>query len=201
MSFTKSSYHGLVVIIIAILLSACGSAPVQEGGDGTINPNARVVDVPDAARSDYQDVLKAIDNKSWSTAQNLLEKMQATYPDLLSVKTMLGWVYWQSGNIEKAEAQLEPVTQTRGLYKSDAFNYLAIIYREQGKFSEAEAVYKNAIGIWPRDSVLYKNLGILYELYFGRLKDALASYKQAQSFNSSDKQLNGWIKDLERRVK
>lgn len=190
----------LIFFGFAVLLSACGSAPTQNGGPGNINPRARLVEIPDAAKNDYQKVLQAIDKKNWSAAQSLLEQMQTAYPKLVSVNTMLGWTYWQAGKIEQAQAQLLAVTETRNLYKPDAFKYLAVIYREQGEFIKAEKLYKKALGTWPRDTELYKNLGILYELYLGRLNDALGAYKQAQAIDGKDKQLNGWVKDLERRT-
>jgi len=186
--------------LLVILLSACGSAPTQDGSIGSVNPNARIVDVPDAARSEYQNVLIAINNKNWSSAQTLLESMQSKYPKLMSVNTMLGWTYWQAGKTKQAETELLSVTEAKGVYKSDAYNYLAIIYREQGEFVKAEKLYQQAIKIWPGDPVLHKNLGILYELYLGRLSDALSSYKQAQAITDKDKTLNGWVKDLERRT-
>ncbi|MGH1438938.1 MAG: tetratricopeptide repeat protein [Cellvibrionaceae bacterium] len=197
----KARYLPLIYSsLLALFLSACGSAPTQDDASGTINPNARTVDIPAAATSEYQDVLRAIDAKKWSRAQSLLESMQSKYPNLASVNTMLGWTYWQAGKTKQAETELQAVTQQKGLYKSDAFNYLAIIYREQGKFVKAEKLYQQALRTWPRDPVLHKNLGILYELYLGRLKDALSAYKQAQAINGNDKKLNGWIKDLERRT-
>lgn len=187
-------------IALSVLLSGCGSTPTQDGGDGAVNSNARTVNVPDGAVSDYQDVLKAINDKKWEQAKTLLEKMQVTYPQLRSVTAMQGWVYWQMGDVEKAEATLKPLAEEKNLYRSDAYNYLAIVYREQGKFAEAEAVYKNAIAIWPKDPVLHKNLGILYDLYMNRTKEALSAYKQAQSLGDGDKQLDIWVKDLERRI-
>jgi Flp pilus assembly protein TadD len=118
----------------------------------------------------------------------------------MSINTMLGWTYWQAGKTKQAETELLAVTESKGLYKSEAYNYLAIIYREQGEFVKAEKLYLQAIKIWPGDPVLHKNLGILYELYLGRLNDALSSYKQAQAINDKDKVLNTWVKDLERRT-
>jgi len=190
----------LYVGALLLFLSACGSAPTQDQSNRTVNPNARSVDIPDSARSEYQNVLRAIDAKNWASAQGLLETMQSKYPNLASINTMLGWTYWQAGKEKQAETELLAVTKLKDIYKSDAFNYLAIIYREQGEFVKAEKLYKQALGVWPRDPVLHKNLGILYELYLGRLKDALNSYKQAQAINGNDKKLNGWVKDLERRT-
>jgi len=186
--------------ILLLVLSACGSAPVQDESNGSVNPSARSVTIPDTAVGEYQDVLRALEAKNWDSAESLLVAMQSKYPNLASIDTMLGWTYWQAGKIKQAETELEAVTKQKGLYKSDAFNYLAIIYREQGEFTKAEKLYRQALRTWPKDLVLHKNLGILYELYLGRLSDALNSYKQAQAIYGDDKRLNGWIKDLERRT-
>jgi Flp pilus assembly protein TadD len=197
----QSRARSLILLsLVVVFLSACGSAPTQDGSYGIVNRNARLVDIPDAARSEYQNVLKAINNKNWSETQTLLESMQSKYPSLMSINTMLGWTYWQAGKTKQAETELLAVTESKGLYKSEAYNYLAIIYREQGEFVKAEKLYLQAIKIWPGDPVLHKNLGILYELYLGRLNDALSSYKQAQAINDKDKVLNTWVKDLERRT-
>ncbi|MGH1486809.1 MAG: tetratricopeptide repeat protein [Cellvibrionaceae bacterium] len=187
------------VFALLLLLSACGSAPTQQSGN--INPKARPVDIPDAASAQYQQVLVAVEQKDWATAESLLLQMQSSYPRILSLKASLGWVYWQANKTEQAVTKLESLIDGKALYKSDAYNYLAIIYREQGSFKESETLYKQALQIWPGDAVLHKNLGILYELYLGRLPEALASYKQAQAINRGDKRLNGWVKDLERRTK
>ncbi len=196
------SSHKLILAclcVLVVLLSACGSTPSQQGS-GTTNNRVKAVDVPDAAKNEYKSALAAIDKKDWGRAETVLQKMQASYPKLLSTKATLGWVYWQSGKTEKAIAELQAAIDTKKLYRSDAYNYLAIIYRGEGKFNQAEKLYKQAIQIWPGDAVLHKNLGILYELYLGRLTDALKYYKQAQAINKKDKRLNGWVKDLERRT-
>ena len=47
----------------------------------------------------------------------------------------------------------------------------------------------------------YLNLGILYELYLGRLPEALAAYRQYQSLSSEpNRKVVGWVVDLERRL-
>lgn len=195
--FMRIITQWLLVIATVALISACGSSPTT--GSGNINPNVKPVEVPEAASKAYQKVLAAINNKKWDKAETLLIKLQSTYPELLSLQVITGWVHWQAGNAEKAEAQLEGLTKKK-LYKPDAFVYLAVIYRQQGKFSKAESVYQKALKIWPGDPVLHKNLGILYELYLGQLENARASYRQAQELSFKDKQLDGWVKDLTRRT-
>jgi tetratricopeptide (TPR) repeat protein len=192
----------VMAVTVAGLLSACGSAPTQPSqASGRVNPNVKAANVPEAARGEYLRVLAAVEKQDWVTAEPLLIQMQASYPKLSSIRAMLGWIYWQGGKAEQAITYLDDLTQQQALYKSDAYNYLAIIYREQGKFTQAETVYKQALVIWPQDPVLHKNIGILYELYLIRLPDALVHYQQVLAFEGDNKQINGWVKDLQRRTK
>jgi tetratricopeptide (TPR) repeat protein len=181
------------------LLSACGSAPTQDGQAPA--RKLKPVDVPQVAQAEYQVVLKSIDVQNWPKATKVLQQMQTSYPQLLALKVSLGWVYWQSGNIDQSKKELKAAIATNKLYRPDAYNYLAIIHREKGEFSEAESLYAKALTIWPADSTLHINLGILYDLYLGQLGKALEHYRQAQRSRTNDRQLAGWIKDLERRTK
>ncbi len=189
----------LLALLSAMLLSACGSSPTKDAS-GTINPKAAAVEVSAAAAQSYQAALTAMDKKQWDRAGQLLQQMRVTYPSLTSVQVAQAWVHWQSGKAEEAVVALQALIAEKPLYKSDAYNYLAVIYREQGQFAKAENLYKDALQIWPGDALLYKNLGILYDLYLDRSKDALTLYRQAQNLGGNDKQLAGWIKDLERRT-
>ena len=185
------------LLLLLLLLSACGSAPTSDSGN--INPRLRPVAVPAEAQQGYQRVLAAINKKHWDVAEGLLTDLRSSYPQLLSLQATQGWVYWQAGKTDQALAILEPLVKRR-LYKSDAHHYLGIIYRQQGRFTQAESLYKKALKVWPGDPILHKNLGILYELYLGRLDLALTHYRQAQALDQKDKKLKAWVKDLERRT-
>jgi tetratricopeptide (TPR) repeat protein len=195
----KNLLQNLSVLTLVALLSACGSAPTQD----SVKParNLKPVEVPQLAKAEYEVVIKAIDAQNWPKAAKVLQGMQQSYPQLLSLRVSSAWVSWQSGNTEQAIKELQSVIATNKLYKPDAYNYLAIINREQGKFNEAEKVYLEALEIWPNDSATHINLGILYELYMAQLPKALEHYRQAQRARSNDRLLSGWVKDLERRTK
>ena len=47
-----------------------------------------------------------------------------------------------------------------------------------GRFSEAEQSYTKALAVWQHDADTHRNLGILYELYMGRLLEAQQHYLQ-----------------------
>lgn len=157
--------------------------------------------IPSGAKRDYDAALVFIDNKDWSSAIAQLQKIAMQHPELQGAGVALGWAHWQSGDKVTATAKLQYAIDANKLTRADAYNYLAIINREQGKFDNAEALYKKAIDQWPNDPVLHENLGVLYELYLGRLDDALIAYKQAQEIKGgADKKLKGWIKVLARKT-
>lgn len=157
--------------------------------------------IPSGAKRDYDAALVLIDNKDWSNAIAQLQKIAMQYPELEGAGVALAWAHWQSGDKVVATQKLQYSIDTNNLTRADAYNYLAIISREQGKFEDAEALYKKAIDRWPNDPVLFENLGVLYELYLGRLPDALNAYKQAQEIKGgTDKKLKGWIKVLARKT-
>ncbi|MBX2808995.1 MAG: tetratricopeptide repeat protein [Cellvibrionaceae bacterium] len=208
MHFINASFLSAIIneriiacVVFALLLSACGA--VQE--KNTAGDRLQRVTVPASAQQAYRQVLDIIDAQQWDKAEVLLQQMLLDYPQLLSLRASLGWVYWQANNIEAAITTLTPLLDNPALYKPDAFNTLAIIYREQGDFQQAAKHYQQAIAIWPNDPLLHQNLGILYDLYLGELDKALRHYRQAQGLQvkknkKKNKQLNGWIKDLERRL-
>ena len=157
--------------------------------------------IPSGAKRDYDAALVFIDNKDWSKAIAQLQKIVVQYPELQGAGVALAWAYWQSGDKATAAPKLQSLIDANKLTRADAYNYLAIINREQGKFANAEALYKKAINQWPNDPVLHENLGVLYELYLGRLDDALLAYRQAQEIKGGvDKKLKGWIKVLARKT-
>jgi Flp pilus assembly protein TadD len=83
----------------------------------------------------------------------------------------------------------------------DAYNQLAILQREQGRFNEAEANYQKALTIWPFHAESHRNIGILYDLYLGKNAEALAHFEAYQQLRGDgDKQVTGWIADLQRRL-
>jgi len=78
---------------------------------------------------------------------------------------------------------------------------LGVLLRQRGEFDAAEDHYLACLEYRPEYQAAYLNLGILYDLYLGRLDDALAAYRQYQSLASEpDNRVNGWVVDLERRV-
>ena len=86
-------------------------------------------------------------------------------------------------------------------FNCTAHNELAVLSRLHGDFATAESHYLACIERVPGFRAAYLNLGILNELYLGKLDEALVYYRQYQSFlNEPDRRVQGWVMDLERRL-
>ena len=58
------------------------------------------------------------------------------------------------------------------------------------------------LNLWGGYAPAYRNLGILYDLYFGDIEKALGYYQDYQAFFAEpNRQVKGWIVDIERRLK
>ncbi|MEW8027366.1 MAG: tetratricopeptide repeat protein [Candidatus Thiodiazotropha sp.] len=113
----------------------------------------------------------------------------------------LGIIQLNEGEPAKAAASFTTALELKP-DSLPAHNQLAVALRMQGKFQQAEQTYRTALKIEPDYLLAHRNLGILYDLYLSKPKLALQHYKRCQALgDSNDKEIGGWILDLERRIK
>lgn len=216
-------------LVSIILLSACATAPqpankpVQpESSDvGTASTAFNAVlpagpitvnlylDSPAPApsralRGDFAEALAHMDNQRWSQARQALQAIVATEPNLSTPWLNLGIVWVELNEPDQARAAFERALASNPL-NVDAYNRLAALERREGQFSEAEKLYQDALAVWPHSVASHKNLGVLYDLYLGNWPQALLHYEAAQYIveqtkGEPDRQLAGWIIDLQRRI-
>ncbi len=157
--------------------------------------------VPEPAKREYTAIKGLMNEKKWAQAKGLLNLMVETYPSLSGPYINLGIVHHILGEYEQAEKALNFAIETNP-NNLDAYTRLGFLYRELGRFSEAEAIYLKALSIWPHHLASTRNLGILYDLYMGRFEDALTYYQLSQKIvGGENRELKGWIVDLQRRMK
>jgi lipoprotein NlpI len=83
----------------------------------------------------------------------------------------------------------------------DAHTLLGVMARQAGDFQTAEKQYRTCLLVRPDFKDAYLNLGILYELYLGKLDLALDAYRSYQGLlDEPDRKVQGWVMDLERRL-
>lgn len=78
------------------------------------------------------------------------------------------------------------------------WNWLGILYRESGKYDQAEQAYLRALALKPGDPAVVLNLAMLYDVYLKRPDDALARYREYQTLTGNKElKVTAWIKAIE----
>lgn len=221
MKFIK--HLGLIFFVIAFM-QGCASQPsaqkqnaAQRGDEpvtlaaaggsilpaGPVTPNPYLQSKPsvnNATAQAFAQATRAMRSKQWPQAEAALTQITAQHKNFSGAWLNLGLVYRAQGEDKRAEAAFTQAITANHL-NVDAYNQLAILQREQGRFNDAEANYKKALTVWPFHAESHKNIGILYDLYLGKNAEALAHFEAYRQLRGDgDKQLLGWIADLQRRL-
>lgn len=182
------------------VLATDGSEPVSEPFVAIPKPASTSVSVPQSARDEFAQARQSMAQKRWSEAAERLLVMTETYPKLAGVYVNLGIAYTELEKLEDAESAYRFAIEKNPL-NFDAYTNLGVLLRTQGKFDDAERVYLSALDKWPHHQPSLINLGVLYDLYMGKLPEALSQFELAQKLNvEEDRKLKGWIVDLKRRL-
>ncbi|MDO3384620.1 tetratricopeptide repeat protein [Gilvimarinus sp. SDUM040013] len=221
-----NSLHSLALAtIVTCLFAGCATTPEPEPasetqqadatstfiaalppGPVTLNP---YLDTPGpkvsrALRNDFATALGYMDDQNWSQARQALQAIVANAPELSAAWLNLGVVWVKLNEPGQAKAAFGRSLAANPL-NVDAYNHLAALERREGRFDEAEKLYQDALAVWPHSVDSHKNLGILYDLYLGNWPQALLHYQAAQHIieqtqGEPDRELAGWIIDLQRRI-
>jgi tetratricopeptide (TPR) repeat protein len=195
------------LLVASLTISGCSGTPTRqvastETTEATATPAKRLQ--PSSANSQEQrrfDAAVALMRKDdiVKAKQSLLALIDNN-PGLAGAYINLGIIQLNEGEAGKAEASFNNALQLKP-DSLPAHNQLGIALRMQGKFQEAEQAYRAALAISPDYLMAHRNLGILYDLYLTKPQLALQHYKRCQILSASeDKQIGGWILDLERRI-
>jgi tetratricopeptide (TPR) repeat protein len=177
-------------------------APVTTGSGITSHPPADMPlpEVSSRVATEFEQAVALLQEDRYREAEALLLTITGEQPELAGPWINLGQIYVALGQPEEARQAFEAAVAANP-YNCTAHNELGLLARVNGDFEAAERHYLNCIERVPDDRAAYLNLGILYELYLGRLPEALVSYRQYQSLGTEpDRQVEGWVVDLQRRL-
>lgn len=153
-----------------------------------------------AAEKSFKASVDLLKQQKWSQAEKELITLTENYPKYSGPWLNLAYLYSKTDRNQKAEQAYQKAINTNSR-NINAYNELAILFREQGRFIESEQLYKQALSTWNDHPGTHLNLAILYDLYMGRMDDALHHYRQYQSLQSEeDHKVKAWIADLQRRI-
>ena len=213
---------GLVLIVLFFMAGGCSFTPTgaplfeettsidpagQEDQAGD-NRNASSVNpylsdrssIPRQAESLFKGAVDALNQQQCSIAEEKLTVLTKEYPEYSGPWLNLAYLYRETDRINLAENTYKKAIEINPR-NIGAYNELAILFREQGRFIESETTYKKALSIWNAHPDTHLNLAILYDLYMGRMDDALHHYRQYQLVQSEeDHKVKTWIADLQRRI-
>jgi len=191
-----------VAILAALLLAGCQSNSTTQAARDAAHPGdaAATVAVDDKSLALFERALTAIQASNFTEAEKLLKELTARDPGLSGPWVNLGSVYVALGDEASAiDAYKRAITANPD--NCAAYTELGVISRRSGDFLSAEANYLACVSRVPNFREAYLNLGILYELYLGRLDDALNAYQTYQALSDApDRRVAGWVSDLQRRI-
>lgn len=152
------------------------------------------------ARQAFDQALTLIDEKNYPAAIDLLDTLITDFPDLSGPYLNLAIVYAELNQMARSKTLFEKAIKVNP-DNLEAYNQLAIVHRQLGEFEAAERRYQQALRRWSGYGDAYLNLGILQELYMGKLEMALQNYRRYQTLQSKpDRRVNAWVQDLQRRL-
>ncbi len=180
----------LLIGVVGLLLSACASSPKP------VSQGAAPADLP----RDYQQALQLMQEGRYADAIVPLEKLTRSYSDASGPYTNLGIAHANLGNSTAAIEALERAVKTNPA-NAVAQNQLGMLYREAGRFDDAQTAYKAALAADAGYPLAHRNLGILFDLYLQQPAQALPHYEAyAQAQAGEDQEINIWIAELKQRL-
>jgi superkiller protein 3 len=115
------------------------------------------------------------------------EKALELDPSIVKAHVNLLVLYGRTGNAKKAEEHYQAALAASPEQFPEAYYNYGVLLRNQGKFDEAEKVFRKAAALVPSNDAAHNNLGYLLERE-GKLSDAAAEYSKAIDANPASRQ-------------
>lgn len=184
---------------VFILMTGCASnGQINQSVDA--NVESAIIEIPSQAAHDFKVAIGFMNEQKFDLAEKHFIKMTVDYPLISGSFANLGIIYSQRKEWDKAEAMLKQASD-KNSKNIKILNQLGYVYRQQGTFDKAEECYLKAIELDPSDSAAYLNLGVLFDIYMGKLVKASEYYQKYQGLQGTpDRRVAGWIVDINRRA-
>lgn len=152
------------------------------------------------AKEEFKRALGELKNNNLDVAYARFERLSKKYPALA------GPIVNQAIILRKKDKSKEAYDLLQNALLAHAknpylLNQLGVVSRELGKFKQAQVSYETAIRIDKNYAKAHYNLGVLADLYLHNPQLALSEFQIYQTLvPEPDKQVAGWIKELQRRA-
>jgi Flp pilus assembly protein TadD len=196
------SLHGLTraaTLLVALLAAGCSLV----GGDKAPEAAALAVETgpTPAVMAEYSAALAQLQSGDEAVAGSSLQAFSAAHPELAGPLLNLALLRMREGDEAAAASLFEQAGAVCGRC-APVWNGRGVLYRQQGRFAEAEQAYLQAIELEPGYALAWYNLAVFYDLYVQRPELALKNYEQYLALGGDEGQaeVERWIADLRRRV-
>lgn len=195
-----SSIPGSSILSDALPRSAERAPVVDIAAPESSSQTAQRYEVEPRNVERFELALAAVDRDELLAAEKLFLQITKDQPELPGPWSNLAQIERQRGDIEAAGSVLRNAVDANP-DNCQALTSLGLMSREVGDFASAEGYYLDCLQRDVDFADAHYNLGILYEIYLGRLPEALASYRTYQELTEKpDRRVAGWVMDLERRI-
>lgn len=184
-------------VVFMCLIAAINGCVTQSGT--TAGVKTQDVNVSSDVQNTFDQALKLLQEEQYDTAITLLNTVVEQEKRLTAPYINLAMAYRHKGNEKLAEENLLKALAIDHA-QPVANNELGIIYRKQGRFTDAKKVYINALSEYPDYLPVIKNLGILCDIYMRDPQCALEQFEKYQQHVPEDKTIKVWIADLKARI-
>ena len=158
------------------------------------------VAIPANVLKNYQEAISLMTDKKWQQAELLFDQVILAQPQLSGSYVNKAIIAKQHGKLIEAQILLNKAIAANNL-NLYAYHLQGKIYRIQGQFDLAEQSYLAALAIWPDFAEAQASMGVLLELYRGRLLDAYGFYRSYLLLRSDDVEVKRWQAGLEIKIK
>jgi Tfp pilus assembly protein PilF len=195
----------IILSVITLLLTACGSMPGKVSSVTKDKDAAPIVVVKQnykvsaSVEQQFTYGIEAMSAEDYPQAIEIFKKVAQKEPRASGPWVNIAIAYRKLDQIDKADKAIETAVKLNPK-NPYALNQAGIIKREQGAFEEAQSLYKNALAEYPNYSNAHLNLAILCDLYLQKIVCAKSHYQAYQEIEKNDdKQVIAWMNDLSRR--
>ena len=156
-------------------------------------------DLPEATANLFAEGVAAIQDGQYAQAVTLLKQVIEVEPDLSASYIAIARAYRKLDSPQQAEENLQKALAIIPGHPQ-ASNEYALLLWAQGRFAEARAIYDQALAAYPEYLPLYRNLGILCDLYQNDPSCALHQFEQYLQIDPVADDIRLWATELRMRL-
>lgn len=197
-STTGWPWQLLALTAAAALLAGCASSPdkPKAGAEELPGTEAEAPDLGDP-QARFEAAVTLLQRSDLDGAEAAFRKLEADFPEYAGPATNLGLIHLRKQEYEQAVGAFSRA-QERGAGNATNANGLGIAYRELGQLGAAETAYQRALSFDPNYALAHFNLGILYDKYLQRPRQAIAAYQRyLQLTEDEELRVHAWIAALQ----